>query len=81
LCWKGSEALKKTAADFIAFCCFPTATGPECVKTLIASSSWRIDVCRLIYRIVSVTACIGNDLEHANAVLQPLAGSKPAFLG
>jgi hypothetical protein len=37
---------------------------------------WSIDVRWLSDRMVSVTACIGNDLEYANAVLQPLGWAK-----
>ena len=45
-----------------------TASGPECVKTLIASSSWIIDVRWLSDSKVNVAGRIGRDLEHVNAV-------------
>jgi hypothetical protein len=49
-----------------------TASGPECVKTLIASSSWIIDVRWLSDSKVNVAGRIGRDLEHVNAVFYSL---------
>jgi hypothetical protein len=58
---------------------YPSASGPECVKTLITWSPWIIDVRWLSDRTVNAPSRFGRDLEHVTLFLQPWDGPKSAF--